>query len=275
MIRLPEIKLSAITLEALAQYQSEVTGSYAQMVRKAADIWPSRKQNKPFEEVLQKLTDMCAGAKRCCYCEDSMADEVEHIAPKSLYPELTFVWENYLYSCGPCNGPKNNQWAIFSLTDGSLQHLAHPQSGPAEPFEPGNPLLINPRFESPEEWMVLSIDLASNRLNFRPLADHESSVEFQRAEYTIKVLGLNIRSKLGEARKTAYGNYRARLAEICFQLSLGNFLGVQSSKIQELKREAHPTVWREIIRYRKNGWLQNVDPELDGYFDSVPEALEW
>ena len=33
---------------------------------------------------------MCAGAKRCMYCEDSAADEVEHHLPKNLYPEFVF-----------------------------------------------------------------------------------------------------------------------------------------------------------------------------------------
>lgn len=36
--------------------------------------------------------------------------------PKNMYPEKVFVWSNYLFSCGLCNGPKNNQFAVFDNT---------------------------------------------------------------------------------------------------------------------------------------------------------------
>ena len=49
------------------------------------------------------------------YCEDSVGDEVEHHRPKNLYPDHTFLWDNYLYACGPCNGPKNNRFAVFDV----------------------------------------------------------------------------------------------------------------------------------------------------------------
>ena len=96
MIRLSDNALSDETTAALAKYQGEIVGSYPEMVSKAAAIWPYRKQNKPFQEILEKLIGMCSGAKRCCYCEDSMADEIEHIAPKNLFPEKTFVWESQI-----------------------------------------------------------------------------------------------------------------------------------------------------------------------------------
>ena len=46
------------------------------------------------------------------YCEDSVADEVEHFRPKDLYPDVVFAWRNYLYACGQCNGGKNNRFSI-------------------------------------------------------------------------------------------------------------------------------------------------------------------
>src|SRR5437764_1421089 len=112
MIRLPNIVLPTDARQALHRYQGAVDGqpSYAKRVEAAERLFKSRNKasNRAFQVVRSKLHEMCSGARRCCYCEDSCADEVEHVRPKSLYPEYVFVWENYLYACGPCNGPKNN-----------------------------------------------------------------------------------------------------------------------------------------------------------------------
>lgn len=78
----------------------------------------NRTSNNTFKEIKVVLTNMCAGARRCMYCEDSVADEVEHIKPKNLYPEEVFVWLNYLYACGPCNGPKQDKFAVYSAASG-------------------------------------------------------------------------------------------------------------------------------------------------------------
>lgn len=88
--------------------------------------------------------------QRCMYCEDSCADEVEHIRPKHLYPETTFVWTNYLYACGPCNGPKSPRYPL--LVDGQV-NLPDGKSPPS----PGIDVLIDPRRDDPCEF--LSVDL--------------------------------------------------------------------------------------------------------------------
>jgi uncharacterized protein (TIGR02646 family) len=46
---------------------------------------------------------------KCMYCEsviDATGAQVEHIKPKSKYPELTFEWTNLGYTCPDCNGKK-------------------------------------------------------------------------------------------------------------------------------------------------------------------------
>lgn len=204
-----------------------------------------------------------------------MADEIEHIAPKNLYPNLTFVWENYLYACGPCNGPKSNEWAIFKDSSSELIELSHPVTGPVHPMEVGTAAMINPREEDPMPLMQLAIGSGLKRLDFEPIALDTESIEYKRAAYTIKVLRLNERSRLGEARREAYGHYKARLAEIAACIQNGESLAQQMSKITELKRSAHPTVWLEIQRYRREGYLRAADAELDGYFDKVPDAANW
>src|SRR5262249_50709268 len=60
---------------------------------------------------------------KCLYCESKMLatspGEIEHIIPKSIYPELTFVWTNLSLSCGDCNRKK-------SAHTGNLDPLLNP-----------------------------------------------------------------------------------------------------------------------------------------------------
>jgi uncharacterized protein (TIGR02646 family) len=45
---------------------------------------------------------------KCAYCESFILHidygHIEHYRPKSVYPELTFEWDNLLLACGVCNG---------------------------------------------------------------------------------------------------------------------------------------------------------------------------
>ena len=140
MIRLPSLLLPAEARQILRRYQREVDDkpTYADRVEAADRLFKSRNTlpNRTFRVVRLKLHEMCSGARRCCYCEDSCADEVEHVRPKSLYPEQVFVWENYLYSCGPCNGPKNNQYAVFARKGNKLVPVTRGKNDPSNLRQP-------------------------------------------------------------------------------------------------------------------------------------------
>lgn len=268
MIRLPDKDLSEATLTALASYQQEVDGAgvYADQVTKAKAIWRNRSRNRPFDEVKSTLADMCWGPGRCGYCGDSAADEIEHIWPKDLYPQKTFVWSNYLYACGPCNGPKNNQFAIFpDAAPEQLTKLAHPETGPVQPPS-GSSVLIDPRVEDPMQYLWLDV---TGTFAFTPVEDDENTISWKRANYTINVLNLNSRDALIEARWLAYGRYRSRLFEYVTRMEdNGDEAQLQAIK-EEIKREGHPTVWREMKRQ------QALIPELKALFDQAPQALNW
>jgi len=56
---------------------------------------------------------------KCSFCECKPENgggniEVEHFAPKSIYPHLTFEWENLLPVCRKCNGAKGNLDTILN-----------------------------------------------------------------------------------------------------------------------------------------------------------------
>src|ERR1051326_4230467 len=128
MICLKADDLPQDTLALLHQYQREIDElpGYPSRVSAAKANFAryNNSRKEPFKTVRETLTSLCCGAQRCMYCEDSCADEVEHFRPKDLYPEACFVWENYLYACGPCNGPKNNRFAIFPPRQSQLVEVA-------------------------------------------------------------------------------------------------------------------------------------------------------
>jgi hypothetical protein len=199
------------------------------------------------------------------YCEDSCADEVEHIKPKDLYPESTFLWDNYVYACGPCNGPKNNHFAVFSIATGLQADVTRGRLGPVVEPEPGSPVLINPRWEDPLKFMEL--DLVDTFL-FLPTKP-KGSKDFERADYTIRVLKLNERDVLLKARKEAYDSYEARLSRYITLRDEGEPVIKLKKRVRALKRMQHPTVWKEMKRQH------SLIPTLNQLFADAPEALAW
>lgn len=51
---------------------------------------------------------------KCMYCESKITHiyygDVEHIQPKSKYPELEFDWNNLGFVCAKCNGVKKQKY---------------------------------------------------------------------------------------------------------------------------------------------------------------------
>ena len=239
---------------------------YEAQISKAKKTWG--KNNKTFDEVKAKLRLMSNSTYRCHYCEDSYSDEIEHIFPKDIYPEKTFVWVNYLYSCGPCNGPKSNQ---FSLITAESQLL---NVTPPRPLPPGHqfirppellPALINPREEDPTQFIELDI---IDTFRFVPL-NNLGIVETLRAKFTIDLLRLNDREILIQSRKNAYGNYKARLKEYVASKMDNATQAVLNELIAGITMEVHPSVWFEMKR------LQGFIEELRDLFTQAPEALDW
>ncbi len=270
MIRLPHIILPHAALRNLAAYQRRVDSepNYPARVRKGKALFQAlnKETNSTFHIVRLRLELLCSGARRCCYCEDSAAVEVEHIKPKDLYPDLAFVWENYLYACGPCNRPKNNRFRIFNRATGHSTDVTRRRGAPVVPPVNGDPVLIDPRTEDPLDYLELDIQ---DTFFFTPRSGL-SARDVERAEYTRDVLQLNDREYLPQSRRDAYGSYRARLVEY---ENTRHVFGNRSNKVRNLVRDlrntAHPTVWREMQRQHR------LVPELRTLFRANPEALTW
>lgn len=270
MIKLTPPVLTPATMQILSQYQQKVlnAGDYTAQADMAGDEFSRRnkKNNLAFKEIREALTTMCIGARRCNYCEDSVADEVEHIAPKTLFPDRCFQWNNYCYACGPCNGPKNNKYAVVRADNTLFEIPPHkkaikPYTQP--PF--GLDALINPRVENPLTYLFLDIE---DTFFFSPLPE-ENTPEFDRANYTLTLLGLNSRSYLVKARRNAYTNFRARIREYIHQSQQGATPAQLTVLRQNLQDEQHQTVWQEMKRQRQ------VIPELITLFGQLPDPNNW
>ncbi len=268
MILLRQVELPAHALGALATYQAEVDAAddYAARVEQAKDQFSSRnrKGQAVFDQVKEALTAMCAGVRRCVYCEDSLADEVEHIRPKDLYPEQVFAWPNYVYACGPCNGPKNNRFAV--MIEGETTHLeiTRKRGQPIEPPPPGDPAFLDPRVEDATKLMCLDL---KETFRFIAIAD-KGSRDHTRVACTIDILDLN-RELMVAARRDAFKDYSAHLSTYVTEKQAGASPEELAEIQSTICSRQHPTVWREMQRQR------DMHPKLQQLFQKAPEAATW
>ncbi len=274
MIRLPAVTLPEAAQNTLSGLQQDVNSqpSYAQQVTRGKVLFDQKSRSQAFRPVRDALGKLCSGARRCCYCEDSQATDIEHIWPKDFYPGLVFSWENYLYGCTRCNRPKSNRCEIYSH-DTRLnvpafvkQHKSHPPEG--------DPLLINPRLEDPFEFMMLELQ---DTFFFLPIKAPGTQSR-ERAEHTIQLLKLNEEDVLPVARAEAYENYVARLEKYIYQ-KLGNRPPEALARlVHSITKMGHPTVWHEMKRQAQTDF-HKVAPRniqhLKDLFSAVPEALQW
>jgi hypothetical protein len=252
------------TQDGLNLLQSEIDAHsvYADRVRQARDRFKAENQigNEVFDSVKRALSLMCAGACRCMYCEDSMANEVEHFRPKTFFPEFAFVWMNYLYSCGPCNRVKRSHFRVLIGPTENLDLLRRRNDEVLEP-RIGSAVLIDPRTEDPLHY--LSLDLVDT---FWFVPRHaEGTSQYARADYTITLLKLNHRDYLAKARQEAYATYRARLSEYVNARTTIR----ASSLAKAIARCGHPAVWAEMKAQSR------AIPELAPLFAAASEAYGW
>lgn len=262
MLKLPQVSVcgsARIYLEKQQQAIDELP-TYAERVESAQKAWDGK--SRPAFEIVRSILDaICPGARRCHYCEDSAADEVEHVWPKKFYPERTFVWRNYLFACGPCNGSnKRDQFAVFDDAGNQID-IVRKKDDQVTPPPEGDPLFIDPILEDPTDY--ISLDLQTGI--FVPLAARDSR-EFKRAEYTLTILGLNSRDYLSRARRNAYASYSDALGAYTRLKEEGGTQEDLLSKQIEISEKHHPSVWHEIKVLARLGIAHQADfqmsPEL-------------
>ncbi len=268
MIQLAQQPLPSDAAKELQQYQQEVDAilPYKDRVQRGKKDFSkyNKTDDRVFKSVRATLTLMCSGSRRCMYCEDSCADEVEHIKPKDLYPESVFKWENYLYACGICNREKSNAFAVFVTGTGKKVIVTRKKDDPIVPPVAGDNVFLDPRIENPLSFLALDL---RDTFKFVPFPGI-SPKERERAIYTRDTLQLD-REVLVEARRQAYGSYKARLHEYIVERNKGRDKSQLDQLVRSLQRLQHPTVWLEMQRQ------YDRVPDLIPLFAQVPEAFIW
>ena len=270
MLQLPKTHLAQEYQNELNIWQKEINAlpSYPEKVEQAKAKYESKIKTVTFKNIRKTLETMCSGNRHCCYCEDSCADEVEHILPKSLYPKRVFIWKNYLYSCGQCNGKKNNNYAV--IVGNKIQHITRKNNDPIVPPPAGKGVFINPRIENPLDFLELDLgDDLDGTFSFRPRYHLlKDGIDYQIADYTIEILGLNDRDYLCRGREQGALNYRSRLIE--YQQNKDSLTDSQKQQfIKDFKKMSYPTVWQEM----KNQY-QTI-PSIKQLIEQSPEILGW
>jgi uncharacterized protein (TIGR02646 family) len=76
----------------------------------AVDRYARARKSKWFNPVAAQLRWMSGPGERCMWCSGSEASNVDHLCPKTVFPNLALTWTNLLWSCGICNNRKGNQF---------------------------------------------------------------------------------------------------------------------------------------------------------------------
>ena len=143
---------------------------------------------------------------------------------------------------------------------GVFVDVTRPHKAPVVRPVSGDAALIDPRRENPLDFLMLDL---RETFEFTPIAD-PGTQDYERASYTIKVLGLNDRDYLVKARKTAFENYRALLNTYGRERDPRR----RSVGMRAIRDNNHPTVWWEMKRQQQR-W-----EELAILFAHAPEFLD-
>lgn len=267
MLPLRQIGPSEEVLLRLRSWQDEIDAEsdYSAQVASAQGAWRIHRVDPLMKEVEQLLEQMCCGGRRCAYCEDSLAREIEHIWPKSLYPELAFQWPNYLYACDSCNSKKGAQFAIFPAGGGPMLKVSRARGSVAR-VRPavGDSVFVNPRCEDPAAFFTLDLTGSFKFRAHRGLAGRDR----ERAEYTLTALPLNS-DPLLKQRRNAYRHYLSTLHHYLRDVEHHASPHELARHGQAIAESDHQTVWSEMKRQ------QTKIPELADLFRQAPEALCW
>ena len=156
-----------------SQYTNGWVGHYLNGI---GDKPPTDKKWRQYLGVLGNVFGECCG-----YCEEYCKGEVDHYKPKKLFPDLVYVWDNWVYACHTCNNNKGETWLSSGFMDPcSLNTFGNGmkscfiydlETGEALP----NPSLSKARRNRAQETIrVLNLN-SSNRLKSR--LDHICMIE--------------------------------------------------------------------------------------------------
>lgn len=178
--------LPANTLEVLADKTRQISESQEPLIE-ALRVFNSARSSAWFKPVINTLRSMSGPGGCCMFCSRSESSDVEHYRPKSVFPEYTMDWRNFLWSCAICNRNKGDQFPPHTIAGG---------------------MILNPIDDDP--WNFLYLDDIGR---VYACLDKNSNELHPRAISTIGLLKLN-REDLLASRQIRYDDLRERV-EAC------------------------------------------------------------
>ncbi len=290
MIQLASNDISQPTKDRLSDLQTQIDGeaTFAEKTAKAKSLWNGKSGSNvgrtAFEDVKAVLESMCVSVEVCNYCEQNEANDIEHIAPKSFFPEWTFVWDNYLLACKQCNSGYKLDKCHLLDGNGTL----HATQRGNEPIHKTH-CFINPRTENPNDFLILNM----LTYKFECIPNLEAPAK-NKAEKTLEILQLNERDKLIEARRKAAIYYYDRLERLVRVLAAttiqeieqiltpadnpvdtaidlaANQANIKQSFKRDIQTHQHPSVWYAI---KTVGRI--VNQQWEYLFNQLPEAQNY
>jgi len=297
MIQLVDRALSDSSQKQLDKLQKRINDerTFKKQTSRAKSLWNAKSGSKAnrdcFTEIKSALKEMCVSVEVCNYCEKSEAGDIEHIYPKSFYPEHTFAWTNYILACKQCNSGFKLDKCFIIKADGTpffMPRGTKPEVRSVHAF-------INPRLENPSDFMLLDLgsDGIAGTFKFM-LRPNLTPTQRLKAEKTLSILQLNERATLIHSRKEALWSYTHKLnmlikildtnslAELRkvlagYNEAIDDTISLEDNK-QKFKNSyrnsivthRHPSVWYAIKTIQAK-----VSQNWINIFARLPEALDW
>lgn len=275
------------TLDSLQQQVNLAGNSFDARREMAQKLWTTKKNaegQRAFVKITEALRNICVYVNVCNYCEQNEANDIEHIYPKSYFPDYTFIWENYILACKQCNTAYKLDKCFVLDPDGNVHEVFR---GTAPPFQ--QVAMINPRIEDPNLFLWLNMQTRQFEIK-----EGLSLPEANKAERTLFILQLNTRDLLLEDRKNTAIYYYERMKTLAAILEAQSIEAIEEilsphddlidsniklnelkSTIQEnfqkhLSQYKHPSVWYAIKTIERK-----VNPKWAALFNRIPDAVKW
>lgn len=253
---LPELPLKPSLQRHLERSQALIDPlpSYYAKVKQAKIAWQLKKkstaQKAAFGRIEQALQ---AAGHHCHYCEHTLGTSIEHFFPRGFYPELTFVWDHYLWSCKACNTRyKGAQFQLFEGVKGtSTIDLVKNRRFVPPPHQIA--VCLHPRQDDGLNYW--NIEEQSGRYVLKEDLDERARI---RALYTLRLLQLNDRPALLKGRLETFKR---------IQHLLTNYI-----KLQQVPSD---TLIRHLLPNKSNSFYQQPMPQQQqAAFQKIRRSIE-
>lgn len=224
--------LSNWQLDVLAK-QRALQSKYATAQFKAKNT----SKNATFREIRNGLAEASPGDGYCLYCEIGRLERIDHVLPKSFYPEFVFSYDNLVYCCARCNEVKLSKAGLLTAT-GVSEVIGISNSISGSPMV-SDFAFVNPR--TADWYSDLVVDIGASY--FIVPKTSLSSLQAMRYAFTIDSLGLNKRSDLVRRRKGACTTYLS----LCREYILSSCATRRLEIVHEIKSASCQLVWSSML----------------------------